>query len=183
MSIVTKTGDEGLTGLWSGERVWKDDLRVEAYGSLDELSSFLGLARQAARLPETAEALELAQRVLARAAGELASLGKPFAEPIASEDRECIEGRIKELEARIPLTGFVLPGRIEASARLDVARAVCRRAERRVVSLARSAEGGEGTVGVELRRYLNRLSDYLFMLARSEEAAEGKIAYAKTGRC
>jgi len=172
MGIVTKTGDDGSTGLWSGERVPKDDPRVEAYGCVDELSSFLGLARQAARLPETAEAIDGIQRDLVRVAGELASAGKAFRRPIAESDADAVAAAIEALEARVPLKGFVLPGRTEASARLDVARAVCRRAERRIVALSRGVE-----VGGPLRRYMNRLSDYLFMLARSEEAAEGKIAY------
>jgi ATP:cob(I)alamin adenosyltransferase len=121
MSIVTRTGDEGQTGLRSGERVWKDDPRVEAYGDLDELSSLLGLARQAARLPATAAAIETAQRVLSRAAGELASVGTAFGSPVSTGDEEAITAQIAELESRVPLKGFVLPGRTEASARLDVA--------------------------------------------------------------
>ena len=179
MSIITKTGDEGMTGLWSGERVWKDDARVEAYGEIDELSSLLGLARVAARLPATAEAIEVAQRVLVRAAGELASVGKPFGRPLGDEEAAAVESLVAGLEARIPLKGFVLPGRTEASARLDVARAACRRAERRAVALSRAGGG----VRPELLRYLNRLSDLLFMLARAEEEAEGKIAYARAGDC
>jgi len=183
MSIVTGTGDEGRTGLWSGERVWKDDPRVEAYGELDELSSCLGLARVAARLPATAEAIEFAQRVLVRAAAELASPGRRPAAPLSGGDAQAICARVAELEARIPIKGFVLPGRTEASARLDLARTICRRAERRIVSLARACEGTGLAVGPELLRCVNRLSDYLFMLARSEEEAEGKIAYLKPERC
>jgi cob(I)alamin adenosyltransferase len=173
MGIVTKTGDEGLTSLWSGERVWKDDLRVEAYGTLDELSSALGLARHAARLPEVLEAIERIQRDLVRAGGELASRGQAFSSPILPEDEEGITRLVEELELRVPLSGFVLPGMTEASAGLDLARTIARRAERRIVALARDAEVGE-----PLRRYVNRLSDLLFMLARAEEAAEGKIAYS-----
>jgi len=173
MSIVTKTGDQGLTSLWSGERVWKDDLRVEAYGALDELSSQLGMARHACRLPATALAVDEIQRDLVRAAGELASRGAAFDRPILAADEERITRATEALEARIPLRGFVLPGMTEASARLDVARTVARRAERRAVALAREAE-----VADPLRRYLNRLSDYIFMLARSEEEAEGKLTYA-----
>ncbi len=183
MSIMTKLGDEGMTGLWSGERVWKDDPRVEAYGDLDELSSLLGHARQAVRLPATAEAIEAAQCVLSRAAGELASVGRRFGSPVSPEDEEAVAALTAELESRVPLKGFVLPGRTEASARLDVARAVCRRAERRIVSLARATGEGEGAVGPCLRRYVNRLSDCLFMLARAEEAAEGRIAYPRPGVC
>jgi cob(I)alamin adenosyltransferase len=172
MSIVTKTGDDGSTGLWSGERVRKDDPLVEAYGSVDELSSFLGLARQAARLPETVRAIEGIQRDLVRVAGELASAGGAFRRPVTESDVDALTLAIESLEARIPLKGFVLPGMTEASARLDVARSVCRRAERRIVAVR------EPGPGKPLGRYVNRLSDYLFMLARAEEASEGKIAYA-----
>jgi len=173
MSITTKTGDDGSTGLRSGERVGKDDPRIEILGEIDELSSRLGLARLAAKLPATAQALEDIQRVLLRMAGELASVGVPFKEPLQAREEERISADIGALEAAIPLRGFVLPGRTEASARIDLARSAARRVERRVVALSRSAPVSE-----VLRRYLNRLSDYLFMLARSEEAAEGKMEYA-----
>ncbi len=173
MSIVTKTGDGGLTSLWSGERVRKDDPRVEAYGTLDELSSFLGLARHSARLPSTLEAIDSVQGDLVRAGGELASRGKPFSLPLSAADVEALTTATRLLEEKIPLDGFVLPGMTPASASLDVARAVARRAERRVLSLAREAE-----VSTELRVWLNRLSDWLFMLARAEEQAEGKLRFA-----
>lgn len=174
MSIVTKTGDGGLTSLWSGERVRKDDPRVEAYGTVDELSSFLGLARHSVRLPETLAAIDSIQRDLVRVAAELASRGKPFAKPIEAADVERATAATGELEERIALTGFVVPGMTPGSAALDVARTVARRAERRVLSLAREVE-----VSSDLRTWLNRLSDWLFMLARAEEAAEGKITYSK----
>jgi cob(I)alamin adenosyltransferase len=173
MSIVTATGDDGLTSLWSGERVWKDDLRVESYGTIDELSSCLALARHAARLPEVLKAIDEVQHDLVRVAGELASRGQAFARPIEASDVERLTRGVEELEARIPLRGFVLPGMTEASARLDLARTVARRAERRIVALGRDADVGE-----PLRRYVNRLSDLLFMLARDEEAGEGKIRFA-----
>ncbi|MBL8968133.1 MAG: cob(I)yrinic acid a,c-diamide adenosyltransferase [Spirochaetaceae bacterium] len=173
MSIVTKTGDEGLTSLWSGERVWKDDMRVEAYGTVDELSSFLGLARHSCAQPETLSAIEAIQRDLVRVAAELASRGQPFTKPLVAADEERLTKATEALEKRIPLTGFVLPGMTPGSAALDVARTVARRAERLVVALAREVE-----VGDPLRRYLNRLSDYLFMLARSEENAVGALRYA-----
>lgn len=173
MSIVTKTGDGGLTSLWSGERVRKDDPRVEAYGTVDELSSQLGLARHSVRLPATMEAIESIQRDLVRVGGELASRGKPFGAPIGAADVDILTEATKAIEDRIVLTGFVIPGMTAGSAALDVARAVARRAERRVLSLAREVE-----VSTELRVWLNRLSDWLFMLARSEEAAEGKLTFA-----
>jgi cob(I)alamin adenosyltransferase len=173
MSITTKDGDDGTTGLWSGERVSKADPRVEACGEVDELSSFLGLARLACGLPGTRDALEALQRDLVRAAAEIASIDPAFTDPIQSWDEEELTAKIVELESRIPLLGFVLPGRTEASARIDLARTQARKLERRVVALSR-----EAPVSDILRRWLNRLSDYLFMLARAEEAAEGKIEYA-----
>jgi cob(I)alamin adenosyltransferase len=173
MSITTKDGDDGTTGLWSGERVPKDDPRIEACGAADELSSFLGFARLACALPETREAIEGLQRDLVRAAAEIASVDPAFTDPIQSWDEEAITAKILALEARIPLLGFVLPGRTEGSARIDLARTSARALERRVVALVRVAP-----ISDILRRWLNRLSDYLFMLARAEEAAEGKIEYA-----
>jgi ATP:cob(I)alamin adenosyltransferase len=172
MSITTKGGDGGETSLFSGERVPKDDLRVEAYGCLDELSSFIGLARHSCRLPSTLEAIESIQRGLYRACGELATrdAGRNL---ILPEDEEAMTQAIHELETRIALKGFVLPGMTPGSAALDVARTVARRAERRIVALARR----EG-VSADLRRYVNRISDYLFILARSEEEAEGRLSYS-----
>lgn len=179
MSITTKTGDEGFTDLWSGERVAKDDLRIEACGDADELSSLLGFASLACRLGEVGEALRGLQRLLVRVGGELASMEPAFTDPVQSWDEEAITRAILDLEARIPLKGFVLPGRTEASARIDLARTAARRLERRVIALSRTAPArGEPPVSDILRRYLNRLSDYLFMLARAEEASEGKIEYA-----
>jgi cob(I)alamin adenosyltransferase len=184
MSITTKGGDDGLTDLWSGERVGKDHMLIEACGEVDELSSFLGFARMAARLGETALALEALQRDLVRVGGELASISPAFTDPIQSWDEESNTARIHALEGGIPLRGFVLPGRTEASARIDLARTAARRLERRVVALSRAAAGrdagqdGYAPVSDILRRYLNRVSDYLYMLARAEEAAEGKIEYA-----
>jgi len=173
MGIATKTGDDGTTGLLSGQRVPKDDLSVEACGEADELSTLLGFARLAARLPETAAALEALQRDLVRVGGELSSIGAPFGDPIRAEDEASISERVLALESRVRFEGFVLPGRTESSVRIDLARTAARRLERRVVSLARVRP-----VSDELRRYLNRLSDYLFMLARAEEAAIGAIERA-----
>jgi len=173
MSIMTRTGDFGDTGLWSGERVGKDDLRVEAYGTVDELSAALGVARHACVQADVLTAIEDIQRLLFRAAGELASLGKPFSAPLLPEDEALIAGRTAELEARIPLKGFVILGMTPGSAALDMARTIARRAERRVVALSRKE-----AVSADLRKFLNRLSDYLYMLARAEEAAAGAIRFA-----
>lgn len=173
MSIITKTGDGGDTGLWSGERVGKDDPRVEAYGTIDELSSSLGMARHLCSQEEVLAAVDEIQRLLFRVAGELASVGKPFGNPIAESDTERITSRTRELEERIPLKGFVVPGMTPGSAVLDVARTIARRAERRTVALSRGSK-----VSADLMTLLNRLSDYLFMLARAEEAAAGKLSFA-----
>lgn len=171
MSIVTKGGDEGLTSLMSGERVSKDDPRVEAYGSIDELSAFLGLAGHSCRLGETKAAIEGLQRDLVRVMGGLASISG-YKNGIGEAEEKALTAAIQALEARIPLTGFVVQGQTPGSAALDVARTVARRAERRALSLDR-----EAPLSPFLKRYLNRLSDYLFMLARAEEASEGKIRF------
>ena len=172
MSIMTRTGDDGDTGLWSGERIGKDALRVEAYGTIDELSSALGVARHLCLQDEVLYAIEDIQRILFRVAGELASVSLAFDRPITAKDEEKLSERTTSLEERIPLRGFVLPGMTAGSAALDMARTIARRAERRVVALARKEE-----VSSELRKFLNRLSDYLFMLARAEEEAAGKLTF------
>jgi cob(I)alamin adenosyltransferase len=181
MGIVTKTGDDGTTGISSGKRFFKDDPRIEALGKTDELSSLLGFARLECALVDTRGAIESLQRDLARVAGELASIEPPFANAVKGEDEAIICEAIGALEDRLGLKGFVLPGRTEGSARLDLARVAARELERRVVSLSRLAgpagEAGVAEVSPILRRYLNRLSDYLFLLARSEEDAKGKIEY------
>jgi ATP:cob(I)alamin adenosyltransferase len=102
----------------------------------------------------------------------LASPGIPFDSPIGEVDEAIVARKTAALEERIELRGFVLPGMTPGSAALDVARTVARRAERRIVTLAREAE-----VSIPLRNYINRLSDFLFMLARSEEDAAGKLQY------
>jgi len=171
MSIVTKGGDEGLTSLMSGERVAKDDPRVEAYGTIDELSAFLGLAGHSCRLGETKAAIEGLQRDLVRVMGGLAS-SSGYKNGVGEAEEKALTEAVHALEARIPLSGFVAQGQTPGSAALDVARTVARRAERRALSLDR-----ESPLSPFLKRYLNRLSDYLFMLARAEEASEGKIRF------
>lgn len=179
MSIATKTGDDGTTGLWSGERIGKDELRVECYGTVDELNSFLGLARRAVETERAAELIDALQEDLFRVAGALATRGEStYAQPVCEDDVDRITLWVHELEAAVSLSGFVIPGSTEASARLDVCRTVCRRAERRIVALSRR-EAVDGPT----RRFVNRLSDLLFMLARLEEASAGAIRYKRgTGR-
>ena len=157
--ITTRTGDDGTTGLAGGERVGKDTARIDAIGSIDELNSTIGLLRAAELDPSIDTLLEVVQHRLFDAGGELAMPGVNLltdAHVLAIE--QAVE---KHNDALPPLTDFILPGGTEAAARCHLARAVCRRAERDVLRLARD----ENINGVS-RRYLNRLSDLLFVLAR-----------------
>ncbi|QTH44332.1 cob(I)yrinic acid a,c-diamide adenosyltransferase [Cohnella sp. LGH] len=172
MKIYTRTGDGGKTSV-IGARVEKDDARVEAYGTIDELNSFVGQAAAViARLPDgewsdRLEQLTMIQHELFDCGSDLsyASLD-PDKMKVAPEMTERLERWIDELEAsNPPLEKFILPGGSEPAALFHVCRTVCRRAERRVVSLAREQECPE-----EVRKYLNRLSDYFFSAARAANA-------------
>ena len=158
--IYTRTGDDGSTGLGDGTRVAKDSLRVEAYGTTDELNSVLGLLLSC-EIPESvAAALTDIQHDLFDLGGELCIPGHKVLKP---ERVEALETVLDELNAPLePLKDFILPGGSQAAAFCHLARTVCRRAER--VSVALSAEDPQGTaLGL---RYLNRLSDLLFAMAR-----------------
>ncbi len=176
MSIVTKTGDLGATALMYNHRVPKTHPRVEAYGVVDELNAALGLARATGEAAPTSEHLLAIQKDLIVLMGELAT---------ASEDRERyikdgfpqttpaltakLETLIKELEAgKVAFKGWATPGSNLHSAALDMARTICRRAERRVCSLQEARE----LHNPELIIYLNRLSDLLWLLARWVEGAQ-----------
>jgi len=172
MPVTTGSGDDGSTGLWTGERVSKGSLRVEAYGTVDELSAFIGDARHRACCRRVKDALKSLQRDLFKVAGELASPGREYADPLDESDIARIASLTAEIESALDLGGFVVPGNTPASARLDVCRTVARRAERCVVRL-REKEPVRDAVAV----YLNRLSDLLFVLARYEEHRLGKIEY------
>ncbi len=169
MRIYTRSGDGGDTHLFGGERVSKADLRVEAYGAVDELNSFLGLARSKLSSDhELHSVLVAVQTVLFKVGAELATAriddpGLASHVPrVEAEDVDALERYIDRLEATLePLRSFVLPGGTELGALLHVVRTVCRRAERRVVALAQKAR-----VNPEVLRYLNRLSDLLFVTAR-----------------
>ncbi|HEX4334803.1 MAG TPA: cob(I)yrinic acid a,c-diamide adenosyltransferase [Polyangiaceae bacterium] len=166
MKIYTKTGDEGTTGLFGGGRVRKDDARVEAYGTVDELNSIVGLAR-AVSLPGDVEAvLAGVQEDLFVIGAELATVaGKEEKLPmeLLSDARAALlEGAIDRMEETLPpLKTFVMPGGSPGGAHLHQARTVCRRAERRVLGASR-----ETPIRKEVLVYLNRLSDYLFVAAR-----------------
>ena len=165
MKIYTKTGDAGETGLFSGERVGKDNRRVSAYGTLDEMNSFLGLAVASGPRPEVREALETLQRLAFELGSDVATVPKPGALPrIGGEHIRELERGIDEMTAKLPpLSSFIFPGGSLAAAHIHVARAVCRRAEREVISAS-----GHETIPHEASVFLNRLSDYLFTLARYE---------------
>ncbi|MGH2995319.1 MAG: cob(I)yrinic acid a,c-diamide adenosyltransferase [Gaiellaceae bacterium] len=170
--IYTRGGDAGETSLGDGSRVPKTDLRIAAYGTVDELNSALGLALACPELP--AEARPWLEQVQ----NDLFDLGADLSVPLEDE-RERLRvaqaqvERLEQLCDRVnerlePLRSFVLPGGSEAAARLHVARTVCRRAERAAVALA-----GEGSVNRAALAYLNRLSDLLFILARAANAEAG----------
>ncbi len=163
--IYTRGGDRGQTGLIGGSRVPKDHLRVEAYGAVDELNSHLGVARTQLTDPDLLDVVQTIQNRLFDLGAELATppLRRRTIPPITSEHVTALEGVIDAYEDALPaLREFILPGGIEAAAILHVARTVARRAERRAVTLARAE-----AVNPEILRYLNRLSDLLFVLART----------------
>jgi cob(I)alamin adenosyltransferase len=176
MSISTGVVDDGNTELFAGQFVPKDHPRIEFIGVLDELNSFLGDAKAAALQERTRTLIETIQKDLFAAPLLLAY---PDREPATGGgllpagggiDPERLAALVRELEERYPLKGFVVPGKNAGSAKLDIARTVCRRAERQLIALSR-----EETIPPLLRRYMNRLSDLLFMLARAEED-DGKRA-------
>ena len=174
MKIYTKTGDRGDTRLFDGTRTRKDDQRVDAYGDVDELNSFIGAA--AAWLDDNVLKAQLAdiQR-------DLFSVGATLANPKSATESnakfhldarriEILEAAIDQFETELPpLRQFILAGGCPAGAFLHVARTVCRRAERRVVALAVNVAVEEVVI-----RYLNRLSDYLFVLARLVNHRQGQ---------
>ncbi len=171
MKIYTRSGDRGETSLFSGERVFKDSLRVEAYGTLDELNSVLGVVGSVCRNPRVGEHVALLQNSLFNAGADMATSLDAKRQPIriSSQHTSAIEEAIDALEEELPgLKNFILPGGSQAAAFLHMARSVCRRAERLLVHLMREEKMNE-----ELLVYLNRLSDFLFVLARYENIKGG----------
>lgn len=168
--IYTRTGDDGTTALGSGRRVAKYDLRVEAYGTLDETNAAIGLARL-----HTQGGQPQLDAMLARIQNDLFDLGADLCYPDETKDSrgrlQVSDAQVKRLESEIdalngelePLRSFVLPGGSPAASFLHLARTVSRRAERLIVAL--SARKGE-SVGAPALRYINRLSDFLFVAAR-----------------
>jgi cob(I)alamin adenosyltransferase len=172
--IYTRTGDAGMTALGSRQRVSKDALRVQAYGTVDELNSALGLARALGLSDRLATVLPTIQNELFHLGSDLSFTEEDkqtFAIPeIEPRHVEALEALIDELNEVVgPLENFILPGGTPGAASLHVARTVCRRAERDVVSLSHREP-----VGQHVLSYLNRLSDALFVMARYENHASGR---------
>lgn len=175
--IYTRTGDDGSTGLVGGERTVKDSLRVESYGDIDELNSYLGWARTAASVFEALNPLSAKFAVLQN---ELFDIGAELATPAGKETKGMhklaeqqvsrLENWIDELISGLPaLKSFVLPGGSELNSILHVGRCVCRRAERNILRLSR-----QESVSPVIIRYVNRLSDLLFAMARFEANQSGR---------
>ncbi|MDI9494655.1 MAG: cob(I)yrinic acid a,c-diamide adenosyltransferase [Bacillota bacterium] len=167
MKIYTKTGDKGQTSLYDGTRVDKDSLRVESYGTIDELNSYIGFASKFIEDEKIRESLKRIQTRLFFVAGELATVeeGK-FKYKVKEEDIKALEGIIDDYLPKISgFDAFIVPGSSQASAALHVARTICRRAERRILSLKRHEE-----VSDTLLKFVNRLSDVLYTYARFLES-------------
>jgi len=169
MKIYTKTGDNGETSLFGGKRVSKDNVRIEAYGTVDELNALIGVA-----ISETTD--KSAEEVLRKIQNDLFVLGGDLAAPVngnkskiprtTDEMVKNLENKIDTYENKIPeLKNFILPGGSKVSALLHLSRTVCRRAERRVINLSNVEQ-----INFEVVKYLNRLSDLLFVLARFENS-------------
>lgn len=173
MTIYTRTGDGGQTDLLGGGRVAKNNARLEACGSVDELNAWFGLVCCQSPDKEMAALLEQVQHRLFSVGTELAVVGpiEPVFQKISDADVVALEQAIDRYEKSLPpLRVFILPGGSCAAARLHVARAVCRRAERRVIALRQEEPRAVSDL---LIAYMNRLSDLLFVLARAANAAAG----------
>jgi len=181
MSIATKHGDKGKTGLIGGERVSKADLRVEAYGTIDELTSLMGFARSICEDAEVRELTKAIQRELFVVSGAVANPSSNEATPntyVTAAMVEALTAHVNRIEALDGiLSDWSLPGEHAAAAAFDVARTVCRRAERAVVRLSESGED----VGAQVVPYLNRLSDLLWLFGRLLELRAGVDARLRDG--
>lgn len=171
MKIYTKTGDKGTTSLYGGTKVDKNDLRIETYGTVDELNSYIGLIRSYPIAENLNIQLIQIQKDLFNLGAELATQsdkimlanGKPRLKVmIAESDIEQLENWIDQTDAELEMmTHFILPGGNQASSHTHVARCICRRSERLIVGLSKVEE-----IRPEVTKYVNRLSDYLFTIAR-----------------
>jgi cob(I)alamin adenosyltransferase len=176
MSIATKTGDEGETSLMYGRRVSKTNDRVDAYGCVDEFNSALGLARALAKDPFLAEQILAVQKELVVVMGELATAGEDLERYIkdgfqqtSSVMTDRLTAEVDDLERKLgKFKHWSVPGKTTNSAALDLARTICRRAERRVAALMEA----DANFNREILRYLNRLSDLCWLLARYAEQFE-----------
>lgn len=164
MKVYTKGGDKGKTSLFDGTRIYKDDIRVEAYGNVDELNTQIGVLICTVKDAELVETLSMIQSKLFSLGSILAAGSNPsYPLPqIVEDDVVNLENLIDAYEVHLPkLTSFVLPGGNIQNANAHVCRTVCRRAERRVITLSQTE-----TIDEVIVRYLNRLSDYFFVLSR-----------------
>lgn len=163
MKIYTKTGDAGLTSLYTGERVEKNSLRVQVYGAIDEADSALGLSRAFVQRDDVRAKIFAVQKLLPRLMADFASLNRESL--ITSADVSQLESDMDALENSLPpLKEFLVPGNTQGGAFLDLARTVTRRAERLACELAKSEPVHESD-----KIFLNRLSDYCFLLMRRED--------------
>jgi len=174
MKIYTKTGDRGETGLFGGERVSKSSLRIEAYGTVDELNAYIGLATTGVTESSIKSLLEKIQNQLFTIGADLATPSNKKNEKLnikrtPKDFHSAIEKEIDKYEEKLePLKSFILPGGSTGAAHLHICRTITRRAERRVVAL-----NNEEKIGENIIIFLNRLSDLFFVLARYENAVSG----------
>ena len=173
MKIYTKTGDKGKTSLYDGTRVDKDDIRIESYGTLDELNSYIGLCTNYAK-DEDKEILRSIQIKLFEVSAELATKEEgTYKTPISNDDVVSLEKIIDSYIEKIDkIDAFIVPGTNLISANLHIARTICRKAERRIFSLSKIE-----TVNPFLLKYINRLSDVIYAIARYNEAELIYIKY------
>ena len=163
MKIYTKTGDAGTTSLYTGERVEKNSLRVQTYGAIDETDSALGIARAFAEVEDVREKIFAVQKLLPKLMADFASLNREAT--ITADDVKNLEKEMDALESSLPpLREFIIPGKSKGGAFLDLARTITRRAERLACELSKSEPVHDAD-----KIFLNRLSDYCFLLMRRED--------------
>ena len=178
MKIYTKTGDRGETSLWDGKRVHKDSVRVESYGTVDELNSWLGFAKNFIEDEDIREKLFKVQKKLFFVTEELATEeAEKFQNRITEEEVKALEGWIDDYLKKIDkVDAFIVTGTSQAAAALHVARTVCRRAERRILALSREVE-----INPHLIKFVNRLSDTIYTFARFLENEVILMDFKKMG--